>query len=174
MTKLTEQLKQGADQAWESLSEGWRELSARASGAMTRFWPTPAETADPSAPSAHAASQDPLPQLTGWAFIAADVFDDADKVVVRVEAPGMRREDFNVELHGDLLTVCGKKRIDRQATEGHWRLVQCAYGSFRRDVALPVSVKADKTKASYRDGVLRIELPKSDEARARRIAVQTA
>ncbi len=40
MTKLAEQLKQGADQAWESLSEGWRELSSRASGAMTRFWPT--------------------------------------------------------------------------------------------------------------------------------------
>ncbi len=175
MTKLTEQLKQGADQAWwESLSEGWRELSARAGGALTRFWPTPADTADLSASSAHAAAQDPLPRLTGWAFMAADVFDDADKVVVRVEAPGMRREDFNVQLHGDLLTVWGEKRIDRQATEGRWRLVRCAYGSFRRDMALPVSVKADKTKASYTNGALRIELPKSDEARARRIAVQTA
>ncbi len=51
---------------------------------------------------------------------------------------------------------------------------QCAYGSFRRDVALPLSVHADKTKASYRDGVLRVELRKSDDARARRIAVQTA
>ena len=169
MTKLAEQLKQGADQAWESLSEGWRELSARASGALTRFRPTPA---DPSAPSAPAARQDVLPRLTGWAFMAADVFDDADKVVVRIEAPGMRREDFNVELHGNVLTAWGEKRIDREATEGRWRVVQCAYGSFRRDVALPVPVKADKTKASYRDGVLRIELPKSDEARARRIAVQ--
>jgi HSP20 family protein len=72
-----------------------------------------------------------------------------------------------------VLTVWGEKRVDREATEGRWRVVQCAYGSFRRDVALPVSVKADKTKASYRDGVLRIELPKSDESRARRIAVQT-
>ena len=75
--------------------------------------------------------------------------------------------------NGDLLTVWGDKRIDREATEGRWRVVQCAYGSFRRSVALPVSVKADKTQASYRDGVLRIELPKSDEARARRVAVQT-
>jgi HSP20 family protein len=106
--------------------------------------------------------------------MAADVFDDADKVIVRIEAPGMRREDFNLELHGDLLTVWGEKRVDREASEGRWRVVQCAYGSFRRDVALPVSVKADKTKASYRDGVLRIELPKADEARARRIAVTTA
>ena len=171
MTKLAEQLKQGADQAWESLSEGWRELSTRASGALTRFRPAPA---DPSAPSAPAAPEDPLPRLTGWAFMGADVFDDADKLVVRIEAPGLRREDFNIELSADMLTVWGEKHMDREATAGRWRIVQCAYGSFRRDVALPVSVSADKTKASYRDGVLRIELPKSDEARARRIAVQAA
>jgi HSP20 family protein len=73
--------------------------------------------------------------------VAADVFADDDKVIVRVEAPGLRREDFN--------------------------------GSFRRDVALPVSAKPDQTKASYRDGVRRIELPKADAARARRTAVKT-
>lgn len=171
MTKLAEQLKHGADQAWESLSEGWRELSARASGALTRFWPTSAEPSPTSQPTAAEAS---MPPQSGWAFMAADVFDDADNVIVRIEAPGMRREDLRVEINGDLLTVWGEKRIDREATEGRWRVVQCAYGSFRREVALPVSVKADKTQASYRDGVLRIELPKSDAARARRIAVQTA
>ena len=52
--------------------------------------------------------------------------------------------------------------------------MQSAYGNFRRDVALPVAVKVDKTSASYRDGVLRIALPTSDEMHARRIAVQTA
>ena len=171
MTKLAKQLKQGADQAWESLSEGWRELSARASSALTRFGPTPAGF---SAPSRSDAPRDSLPRLTGWAFMAADVFDDADKVIVRIEAPGIGREDFNIELEGEVLTVWGEKRIDREATQGRWHSAQCAYGLFRRDVALPVSVKADKTKASYRDGVLRIELPKSDEARARRVAVQTA
>ena len=171
MTKLAKQIKQGADQAWESLSEGWRELSARASSALTHFAPTPA---DSSTSNLSAVPQDSLPRLTGWAFMAADVFDGADKVVVRIEAPGMRREDFNVEVDGDVLTVWGEKRIDREATEGLWRSVQSAYGLFRRDVALPVSVKADKTKASYRDGVLRVELPKSEEARARRVAVQAA
>ena len=171
MTKLAEQLKQGADQAWEALSEGWRELSARASGALTRFWPSPA---GPSVPSSLAGRQTALPRPSGWAFMAADVFDAADKVIVRIEAPGMHREEFNVELNGDVLTVWGEKRSDSEATEGRWHVVQCAYGSFRRDVALPVSVRADKTKASYRDGVLRIELPKSDEARVRRVAVQTA
>jgi HSP20 family protein len=167
MTKLAEQLKQGADQAWESLSEGWRELSARASGALTRFRPAPA--ADPSP-----VRNEGLLPFGGWAFMAADVFDDDDQVIVRIEAPGMRREDFNVELHDDVLTVWGEKQFDREAGRGRYSVVQCAYGSFWRDVALPVSVKPDKTKASYRDGVLRIELRKADAARTRRIAVKTA
>ena len=85
----------------------------------------------------------------------------------------MQREDFYVALHGDLLSVSGEKRIDRDITQGQWRLVQSAYGNFKRDVALPVAVQANKTRASYRDGVLRIELPKSDEARRRRIEVRT-
>ena len=168
MTKLAEQIRQGADQAWESLSEGWRELSARASGALTRFWAAPASTENSTA-----APQRAGPRMTGWAFLAADVFESADKVIVRIEAPGMQREDFNVALSGDVLTVWGEKRIDHETTEGQWRVVQSAYGNFRRDVALPMAVQADKTKASYRDGVLRIELPKSDAARPRRIVVQT-
>lgn len=172
MSKLAEQLKQGADQAWESLAEGWRELSARASGALTRFRPAP--TSGPVAShTAAAPDQGPLP-FGSWAFMAADVFDDDDTVVVRIEAPGMRREDFNIELQGDTLTVWGEKRSDREVSRGRYSVVQCAYGSFRRDVALPVAVKADRTKATYRDGVLRIELPKPDDARARRIAVKTA
>jgi HSP20 family protein len=173
MTKLAEQLKQGADQAWESLAEGWRELSARASGALTRFRPAPA--AGRVSPSGTPAARDEgLPTFGGWAFMASDVFDDDDKVIVRIEAPGMRREDFNIDLHGDTLTVWGEKRSDREVSRGRYSVVQCAYGSFRREVELPVPVKAENTKASYRDGVLRIELPKADEARARRIAVKTA
>ena len=173
MTKLAEQLKQGADQAWESLAEGWRELSASASGALTRFRPAPA-SGHVSQPDKRAARDEGLLPFGGWAFMASDVFDDDDKVIVRIEAPGMRREDFNIELHRDTLTVWGEKRSDREVSRGRYSVVQCAYGSFRRDVALPASVKAEKTKASYRDGVLRIELPKADGAGARRIAVKTA
>ena len=173
MIKLAEQLKQGADQAWESLAEGWRELSASASGALTRFRHVPASAPVTSQHEAAAApDKGPLP-FGGWAFIASDVFDDDDMVVVRLEAPGMRREDFNIELQGDTLIVWGEKRSDHEVSRGRYSVVQCAYGSFRRDVVLPVAVKADKTKATYRDGVLRIELPKADEARARRIAVRT-
>ncbi len=170
MTRLADQLKQGADQAWESLSEGWRELSARASGALTRFkHPSPAATADAADPPAGEDAD--LPRMATWAFMAADVFDDDDRVIVRIEAPGMRREDFNVESNGDVLTVWGDKRFEREDGQGRYRVVQCAYGSFRRQVVLPSPVKVDQTKATYRDGVLRIELPKMEGTRERRIPV---
>lgn len=173
MTKLAEQLKHGADQAWDSLAEGWRDLSARASDALTRFRPAPAPGPVTSARTAANPGQGLRP-FGAWAFMASDVFEDDARVVVRIEAPGMRREDFNIELQGDTLTVWGEKRSDRDISHGRYRVTQCAYGSFRRDVALRVAVKADKTKATYLDGVLRIELSKSDDVRARRIAVKTA
>ena len=85
MTNVTEQLKQGVGQALESLSDGWRELKSRAGGALTRFRAgddKPART-EPSAFDA--------PDIGRWAFMAADVIDDAVRVFVRLEAPGMRR-----------------------------------------------------------------------------------
>ena len=158
-------LKHGLEHVWESLSEGWRELGQRASGALTRFKPV-AGRADPA--------DEELPHMGAWALLAADVFDDDDKVVVRLEAPGMRKDDFSIELDQDLLIVRGEKRFERQSGRGSYRMLQCAYGSFRRAVQLPAPVQGDKARASYRDGVLRIELPKAEGARVRRIAVKAA
>jgi HSP20 family protein len=158
-------LEEGLKQAWESLAEGWRELGHRATGALTRFKPGAAGAgAGPSA-------DDDLPPLPGWAFLGADVFETDDKVIVRLEAPGMRREDFHVELEHDLLLVRGEKRFERESGAGRYRVMQCAYGSFRREIALPVPVQVDKTSATYRDGVLRIELPKAEGAKARTVDV---
>ena len=159
------QLRQGLEHAVESLSDGWRELSQRATGALTRFKSSP-PPADEAAPP-----PGDMPITSGWAFLAADVFEDDEKVVVRLEAPGLKREEFDVELHGDLLTVRGEKRFERETGSGRYRVVQCAYGSFRREVALPVHVQADQTRATYRDGVLRIEMPKVEGAKARRVDV---
>ncbi len=65
--------------------------------------------------------------MTGWSFLAADVFERSDKVIVKIEAPGMRRDDCNVALDGNVLTAFGQKRIDCEATGGQWRGVQSAY-----------------------------------------------
>lgn len=157
--------RHGLEQAWGSLSEGWRELSERATGALTRFRQGASPRSDDTGP---------MQPMASWAFLAADVFDDDDKVVVRLEAPGMRKDDFDIELHDDVLVVRGEKRFDRESGRGSYRVSQCAYGSFRRAVQLPASVMSDKTRATYRDGVLRIELPKVEGMRVRRIPVRAA
>src|SRR3954449_8639249 len=100
----------------------------------------------------------------GWRELRsrAGVIEEDDKVVVRLEAPGMRRDDFTVELQDAMLSVRGEKRVDRESKSAGYRVVECAYGAFRRDVPLPVAVLADKITASYRDGVLRVTLPKAE------------
>lgn len=171
MTNLAEQFKHGADQAWESLAEGWRELSARASGALTRFRAAPERESQSDTP---ARRDDGILPFGGWSFMASDVFDDDEKVIVRIEAPGMRREDFNIEVQGDTVIVWGEKRSDRELSRGRYSVVQCVYGSFRRKVALPARVRANDTRATYRNGVLRIELPKEEASRVVHIAVKSA
>lgn len=163
MGALTEHVRQGAEHAWASLSEGWNALRARASGALTRF-----RRDDRVAPEESA-----LGRLgsADWGLIAADIRVDDDRIVVRLEAPGLSRDDLHIEANGDRLCVWGEKRVDAEARDGDYHVVQCAYGSFRRDLALPQPVVADQATASYRDGVLRIEMPRLERGRGRRIPV---
>src|SRR4051812_11708054 len=158
-TNLTQALRHGAEHALESMAEGWRELRSRAGGALTRF-----RSIDGG--KEHDGGSAEFPAIGRWAFMAADVIEEDDKGVVRLEAPGMRREDFTVELQGAMLSVRGEKRVDRESKSAGYRVVECAYGAFRRDVPLPVAVLADKVTASYPDGVLRVTLPKAEGARA--------
>lgn len=167
MAALTEQLRHGAEHAWASLSDGWHELRARGNGALTRF------RLDGSRGKGAAAVAEG-PGSVAWGLMAADVRVEDDRVVVRVEAPGMTREDLHIEVDRDRLSVTGEKRFDHEAVDGNYRLVQCAYGSFRRDVPLPMPVDAGHAKASYLDGVLRVEMPRLERGRPRRIVVRGA
>lgn len=84
----------------------------------------------------------------------------------------MSREDLHVDIDGYRLSVWGDKRVDSEADDGDYRLVQCVYGSFRRDLLLPREVDAERASASYRDGVLRIEIPRLERSPGYRILVQ--
>ena len=77
-----------------------------------------------------------------------------------------------VQVVGDSLVVRGEKRFERESGEGRWRVVQCAYGSFHRSVPLPAAVKADEARASYRNGVLRVELPKQQPAQPKTLQIR--
>lgn len=170
MNLSAQQLKHGAGQAWESLTEGWRELGARASNALTRFWADSGEHRPTDASGDDGRGS--LPPAR-WAFMAVDVYGTADKVVVRIEAPGMARDDFQIEMGSpEVLSVLGRKRHDRDRSAASFALVQCAYGTFRRDIQLQVPVDVERARATYEAGVLRIELPRREVAARRRIHVR--
>ncbi|MDH4051232.1 MAG: Hsp20/alpha crystallin family protein, partial [Rubrivivax sp.] len=96
------------------------------------------------------------------------------RVLVRLEAPGLRKGDFDIQVAGDILVVRGEKRFERERVEGRWRMLQCAYGAFERRVRLPAAVRGDEAQARYRNGVLKIELPKQTPRRPRRVEVDVA
>jgi HSP20 family protein len=162
-----QQLREGLNEAWDTLMDGWQRLYRRAAGAITRFTPGKKE-GDAGAPRE---GREMAVRSTGWGVLAAEVFDDDDKVVVRLEAPGMVNDDFDLQVLDDYLVVRGEKQIERERTEGSYYVTECAYGSFERAIPLPDEVDAGKANATYKNGVLRVELPKSVSRRRRTIKV---
>ncbi len=158
-------LKQGMEDLWGSVAEGWLHVREQMSGAITRF------TRHGSALATADGGDFDLGYST-WALMAEDVYEDDRRYVVRLEAPGLEKGDFHIQVRGDILIVAGEKRLERESSEGSYRVLQCAYGSFERAVPLPGPVIVEEARASYRRGVLKIELPKAAEARRRTIDIK--
>ena len=107
-----------------------------------------------------------------WAMLASNVFEGDKSVVVRLEIPGLEKDNTNIEVVGDTLIISGEKRFEGEHSEGRYRVFQCAYGSFQRSIRLPVAVLADKAKASYHRGILEIELSKAEPSRPRVVDIK--
>jgi HSP20 family protein len=163
MAMKLQDIREGFDTLRESVAQGWHRLRESAAGALTRFRPGDGANL-PAREQVDDASW--LPDA-GWAVLGGDVFEDDRRIVVRIEAPGMAKNDFDIEVLDDRLVVRGEKRFEGETTEGRWRVLQCAYGSFLREVPLPAPVLVDQAAASYREGVLRIELPKQQRGQPR-------
>jgi HSP20 family protein len=103
---------------------------------------------------------------------ALDAFEDKDKYVVTVEVPGLKKEDIHVSVHDGVLTISGERKSEIDVKEGTVHRTERFYGKFSRSVTLPSAVKSDKVLASYKDGILNVEVPKADEAKPRNIEVK--
>ena len=116
----------------------------------------------------------PSPSGKQWNALtpAVDVEETADAYVFRADLPGMTSKDVKVTVHNDTLTLRGERKREEQKTEGSLHRVERAYGSFERSFTLGLPVRADQVKASYKDGVLEVHVPKADEAKPRDIEVQ--
>lgn len=101
-----------------------------------------------------------------------DVEETDDEVVVQAELPGLDEKDFSVEVSGDRLVLRGERRRETEEQRHGYYYAERSYGAFTRAIALPCEVDADKATAKYKHGVLRVTLPKTAQAKARRITVQ--
>ncbi len=94
-----------------------------------------------------------------------EMFDKKDELVVRAEVPGMTRDELHVSLDGDLLTIRGEKKKEKEIKEEEYFFSEREYGGFSRTVQLPVRTKADNVNATLNNGVLELHLVKADEAK---------
>ncbi len=101
-----------------------------------------------------------------------DVAETKDEIVVKAEVPGMDPKDIDISLSDGLLTIKGEKKQEREEKEEDYHLVERSYGTFTRSIRLPKEVRRDKISASYKNGVLKVTLPKSEEAKQKEIKIK--
>ena len=109
---------------------------------------------------------------TGNFLPAVDVYEDAQKVVLKLEVPGIRREDLDIRVEGRTLTVKGERKFETEEKEENFHRIERRYGSFVRSFTLPATVNTDEVAASSADGLLTISLAKKPEAKPKQIPVQ--
>jgi HSP20 family protein len=156
------EIGRGLGRTWESLSDGWHELVSRSGMALTHF------SREPDEALANAGAT----RFPRWGLLAGEIEETDKDILARLELPGMDKADFRVTIEGNVLNVSGQKRYERETSNSTYHVMECAYGAFERSIPLPGNVDAEKAAASYKDGVLRIRLPKVTGEGAKTIRVR--
>jgi HSP20 family protein len=97
---------------------------------------------------------------------------EKDEIVVKAELPGMDKSDIQVKISDSELTLKGEKKKAEKLDDGNYYRCECSYGTLFRSVEIPSCVRADKVKASLKNGVLEVRLPKTEEAKTKEIKVK--
>jgi HSP20 family protein len=108
--------------------------------------------------------------MGSW-YPAVDMFENDDKIVIKAELPGVDKKDISVEVKDRVLTLCGERNYDHEVKEENYYRRERACGKFKRAFNLPADVDPDKIKADFKDGVLKVELPKPEAQKPKRITV---
>ena len=105
-----------------------------------------------------------------WAPVV-DIYEHEGSIVLKAELPGIDPKDVDVRLENNLLTLSGERKLDNEVKQDSYHRVERAYGSFTRSFTLPTVVDQEKIKADYKDGVLKVTLPKREEAKPKQISI---
>jgi HSP20 family protein len=113
--------------------------------------------------------------LTTASFVpAVDIYEDAQKIVLKLEAPGIDEKDLDIRVENHTLTVKGERKFDKEEKEENFHRIERRYGSFYRSFTLPSTVDTENVQANYNAGVLKLELKKKAEAQPKQIKVNVA
>lgn len=153
----------------DDLAVGWQHLWHRAGQAITRFTPASRETAQDESANQHPALEK---SSNRWGLLTAEVIEHDQSLEVCLEAPGMHADDFSLSVDSQGLTVTGEKYYEQARDVARYHLTERAYGRFTRHIALPTPVHERDVSAVYRDGVLKITLPKAEPGHRRRIHIE--
>jgi HSP20 family protein len=151
------------NRAWGTVAEGWGELVSRSSTALTHFTHSKREKKDDAS--------DMLTSFPRWSILAGEVEESDKDIVVRLEVPGLDKSDCEITINGNTLCLSGCKQVERDTDKSTYHLMERAYGSFMRTVALPRNVDTETAKATFKNGVLTVRLRKTGTDRAKTITV---
>lgn len=114
------------------------------------------------------------PGLAGEVSPAMDIYEEGGDIVVKAEIPGMKKEEIHIDMNEKTVTVSGEKKKEEKVERKDYVHLERAYGSFARTFALPAEVQTDKARATFKDGILELRMPKTAEAasRARKVPIE--
>jgi HSP20 family protein len=111
--------------------------------------------------------------LTTAAFVPpVDIYEDEQKIVLKLEAPGLTEKDLDIQLENQVLTIRGERKFEKEEKEENFHRIERRYGSFYRSFTIPNTVDPESVKAGYDAGVLKVELAKRAEAKPKQIKVE--
>jgi HSP20 family protein len=102
---------------------------------------------------------------------SVDIYEDKEKLILEAELPGMNRDDFEISVENNVLTLRGERKFEKKTEGDNYHRVERSYGSFTRSFTLPQTVTAEGATADFENGVLRVSLPKREETKARKIEI---
>jgi HSP20 family protein len=109
----------------------------------------------------------------GWSVPAVDMYQTDNEVVVKAALPGIKADEVQINVTGEVLTIKGEVNHKEEVQEKAYHIREQRWGAFERSIALPANVVADKAKADFENGVLTVTLPKAEEAKPKSITIKT-
>ena len=102
---------------------------------------------------------------------AVDIYETDEKMVIKTELPGLKKEDIDIEVRDNTLTLKGERKFEKEIKQENYHRVERAYGSFQRSFTLPSTIKQEAIEATFKDGILEVSLPKAEEAKPKKVEI---